>query len=77
MFLSGCFWIETQHFSLLNYIKSLLGFWLISPSNEEAQGNGEIDGKREELVRVEAAREDFPPFTWSKLAQRRFRGGGV
>lgn len=26
MFLSGCFWIKTWQFSLLNYIKSLLGF---------------------------------------------------
>lgn len=25
-FLSGCFWMETWHFSVLNYIKSLLGF---------------------------------------------------
>lgn len=26
MFLSGCFWIKTWQFSLMNYIKSLLGF---------------------------------------------------
>lgn len=26
MFLSGCFWIKTWQFSLLNYIKSVLGF---------------------------------------------------